>query len=126
MRSILFILFFCSSSLLMAQDTTEFEKLFVSDQGKTLASFFGKTIDLNLPSSKATYDKKQATIIINQFFKENPPSSYMMKHNGGGNNRSNYEIGKLNTKNGDFRTYLLYNKIEDKLQIIELRIETEE
>lgn len=125
MRILLFGFFTLLATTLSAQDTMVFEKMFTADKGKSLAKHFHHTVDLDLPQSKASYSKKQASIIINNFFEKHTPSAYQVKHKGGGNNRSYFEIGSLSTSTQKFRTYLLYNIVADQLQIIELRIETE-
>lgn len=120
----LLLLFFCLQS--KAQNTVDFKELFLTENGKQLADRFSKSIDLDLPQAKATFDKKQASIVISKFFDSFPPAQYKSNHKGGGNGRANYEIGLLTSGKNEFRTYLLYYVRKETIEIIELRIELEE
>ena len=88
-------------------------------------SFFNNPIDLNIPSAKANYSDNQAKILVENFFKKYEVKAYTTKHTGGGNGRPFFEIGKLETMKGNFRTYLLFQKSNDTFKIIEFRIEQE-
>ena len=85
-------------------------------------SFFSNPIDLNILSAKANYSDNQAKILVENFFKESELKTYTTKHTGGGNGRPFFEIGKLETMKGNFRTYLLFQKSNETLKIIEFRI----
>ena len=119
----LLLLFFALQS---KSQNTDFKDLFLKDNGNAITQKLSKSVDLDLPQAKSTYDKKQASIILGKFFENNIPTSYTSNHKGGGNGRANYEIGQLRSGEKRYRTYLLYNNKAEKLEIIELRIELEE
>ena len=126
MQFILVFLSFCTALSLSAQSQTELGKQLEAGNAEKLTSFFSQNIELEIPGSKGLFNKKQASIVLKDFFSNNPPHKYFQKHNGGGNNKSLFEIGSLITKEKRFRTYLLYDLIDNAPQIIELRIELEE
>lgn len=126
MRQFLALIVICFSFFLSAQTQTEIGQQLEAGNAAQLTSYFNETIELEIPGSKGHFNKKQATIVLKDFFLKHPPTNYLKKHSGGGNNKALFEIGSLLTSEKRFRTYLLYNLIENKPQIIELRIELEE
>lgn len=108
-----------------AQKDQNPSKALKSNNIEAFAITFGKTIDLNIPTAKANYSNNQAKILVENFFKSEPLVDYSIQHNGGGNGRPKYEIGKLTTQKSNYRTYILYQVVEAKIQIIEFRIEKE-
>ena len=72
------------------------------------------------------YSKTQAKLILKTFFLKNKPTDFNIVHSGDSKNNSHYSIGNLTTKNGAFRTYILYKEVEGKITILELKIESDE
>lgn len=126
MRLLLVLLSFCIGLGVSAQSQTEIGKLLETGNAEKLTSFFSQNVELEIPGSKGLFNKKQASIVLKDFFSKNPPNKYFQKHDGGGNNKALFEIGSLITKQKKYRTYLLYNLVDNTPQIIELRIELEE
>lgn len=123
MRIILFTLFIGLSSILIAQKSNPQESIFSKEKISSVSEYFSSVIDLDLPEIKGSYSNDQAKIIFKTFLKQNVITSYEKKHSGGGNGRSNFEIGILKTAEKSYRTYMLYNLKDNKVEIIELRIE---
>lgn len=117
------ILLFLLQTASFSGGESEIEKLFSTQESKSIANYFSNSIDLDIPSAKGTYSKDQATIIFQSFIKEHSIKQYIKKHSGGGNGRSKFEIGSLQLNEKTYRTYVLYDVKEEKLEIIELRIE---
>lgn len=117
-------LLFCFQ-LISAQGSKPLTESFESGDSEMLSQYFKASIDLNLPEKHGIFQKKQATLLLEEFFGNNPPRSFSVKHEGGSKQKSSFQIGKLSTEKGDFRTYLLYNLSDGVPQIIELRIEEE-
>jgi hypothetical protein len=92
----------------------------------TIANYFDTSIDLSTPRNEGVYSQTQAKLILKTFFTENPSSDFVEVHNGQSKNNSHYSIGNLSTTNGTFRTYILYKKIQNKITILELKIEVDE
>lgn len=91
-----------------------------------IASHFGNSVDLSIPNNEGVYSNIQAKLILKTFFTKNKPTDFSIVHNGDSKNNSHYSIGNLSTKNGNFRTYILYKEIDKKITILELKIETDE
>lgn len=123
MRLLLLTLTICLSATINAQKANKISESFESGDAEAMAGFFHQSVDMNLPDNNGIYQKEQAKMLLEKFFSDNIPSSFEIKHEGGSKQKSKFQIGKLNTENGSFRTYLLYNSKDDVLQIIELRIE---
>lgn len=93
---------------------------------QNLTEHFSKTIDLSIENKEGIYSQTQAKIILNDFFETNMPTEYEVKHTGGNKNNSHFVIGKLKTQNKVYRTHILYNLIDNTIEIIELRFELED
>ncbi|MEQ8625565.1 MAG: DUF4783 domain-containing protein [Vicingaceae bacterium] len=126
MRLFLVLLSFSFTLSTFAQKQSEIGKQLETGNAEKLTSFFKENVELEIPGSKGLFNKKQASIVLDDFFSKNPPNKYFQKHNGGGNNKALFEIGSLLSKDKKYRTYLLYNLVDNTPQIIELRIELEE
>tara|TARA_B110000503_G_scaffold138645_1_gene225247 strand:- start:914 stop:1291 length:378 start_codon:yes stop_codon:yes gene_type:complete len=122
MKNFILILLFSVSVQLCGQTNNEPSSSLKDKEIEKFTSFFSNPIDLNILSAKANYSDNQAKILVENFFKESELKTYTTKHTGGGNGRPFFEIGKLETMKGNFRTYLLFQKSNETLKIIEFRI----
>ena len=91
-----------------------------------ISSYFDASVDLSIPKNEGVFSKIQARLILKTFFLKNKPSHFNVVHNGNSKNNSHYSIGNLITKQGTFRTYILYKENHKKITILELKIEAEE
>jgi len=121
----MFLFLIIISVQLAGQGNSEPSSSLKNNKIDQFTSFFNTTIDLNIPSAKANYSDNQAKILVQNFFQEAKVKRYTAQHNGGGNGRPYYEIGKLETERGNYRTYLLFQKNNETITIIEFRIEQE-
>jgi len=97
-----------------------------SSDASALAGYFNSTIDLEAGGSDGNYSKKQAEMIIRDFFKNTPVKSYTSNHNGSSNDGSKYMIGTYISTNGkSFRVYILLKKAENNLLINQLQFDEE-
>ncbi len=126
MRYVYLILFTLINAYSFSQDQSELGSYLEDGNSTKLTSYFSESIELEILGDKGVFNQQQATIVLNDFFKSNPPSKYFVKHKGGGDNKAIFEIGSLLSNGNEYRTYLLYNEVANKPQIIELRIELEE
>lgn len=125
MKNLLLSLFLIFSVQVFTQTNSELSNSLKTKNIEQFTSFFSKTIDLNIPSAKSNYSDNQAKILVEKFIHNAVLIDYNTQHNGGGNGRPLYEIGKLTTEKGIYRTYILYQQTELKPQVIEFRIEKE-
>jgi len=126
MRTVLFVFLTFCSVLSFAQSENILSNAISKDNAKALSSFFDESIDLELPDTKGIYSKQQAKLVLSEFFNKNSIISFKEKHIGGGGEKAHFHIGSIETSKQKFRTYILYHLVQDKPQIIELRIESED
>lgn len=108
------------------QETKAFTEPLSKGDSKGLAVFFDNNIELSIINEDGIYSKKQAELILQRFFDKHQIISFSTKHEGGDLKRSKFLIGELKSKDHLFRCHILFRKVEEKLQIIELRIELED
>src|ERR1700761_2443783 len=82
-----------------------------------LAQYLDTHVDIALPEKSDTYSKSQAEMIIRDFFTTNEVQNFMIKHQGE-NGASEYCVGVLQTRNGDYRT-TLFIKVKDNRQLVQ-------
>lgn len=126
MRKILFILCVFLSCSLFAQTENAMKHSFSKEKVAEISNYFKSSIDLKLPDVKGIYNQQQAKLVVQNFFDKHPVSSFSIKHQGGSEDKALFQIGSLKCGKVNFRTYILYDMVEGKPQIIELRIESEE
>lgn len=88
-----------------------------------LSRYLDSRVDISLPDKSDTYSKIQAEIIIRDFFSTNGVQNFTIKHkanNGGG---SEFCVGVLQTRNGDFRTTLFVKQKGDRQLLQEIRFQ---
>jgi hypothetical protein len=96
-----------------------------SGNAKTLASYFNQNIELFILDDDNVYSKAQAEQIVTGFFNRYQPEKFTIIHQGG-KEEAQYVIGKLITKQGNFRVYFLLKKTAGKDIIHQLRIDKQE
>jgi len=90
-----------------------------------LAKYFDTRVDISLPNKSDNFSKNQAEMILKDFFASNVVKNFQVKHKGE-NNGSQFCIGLLETRNGNFRTKL-YMKQKGALQVVqEIAFQNEE
>jgi hypothetical protein len=82
-----------------------------------LAKYFDTRVDISLPNKSDNFSKNQAEMILRDFFATNEVKNFEVKHKGE-NNGSQFCIGVLQTKNGNFRTKL-YMKPKGTEQVVQ-------
>jgi hypothetical protein len=87
-----------------------------------LSRFLDNRVDISLPDKSDTYSKSQAEMIIRDFFSTNGVQNFQVKHKGQ-NGGSEYCIGVLQTRNGDYRTSLFMKQKGDQQLLQELRFQ---
>jgi hypothetical protein len=87
-----------------------------------LSRYLDSRVDICLPEKSDSYSKIQAEMIIRDFFSTNVVRNFVVRKIGftGG---SEYCVGVLQTRNGDYRTTLLTRQKGDKQLLQELRFQ---
>ena len=87
-----------------------------------LGRYLDSRVDIALPQKSDTYSKIQAEMIIRDFFSTNGVRNFVVKK-WVPNGTSEYCIGVLQTRNGDYRTTLFTKVKGDKQLVQELRFQ---
>jgi hypothetical protein len=92
---------------------------------KALSRYFDSSVEITIVDKEGTYSKSQAEVVVKTFFDQHSPQSFKVVHQGSSGGNSKYVIGKLETSQGRYRTYL-YVKLKDGSPMIQqLRFEEE-
>ncbi|HEV8079209.1 MAG TPA: DUF4783 domain-containing protein [Chitinophagaceae bacterium] len=93
-----------------------------SGNASELSKHFDNTIEITLTDKKNTYSKSQAELVIKDFFKTNVVTGFEILHKDDKTN-TQFIIGNLETKNGDYRTTIYMKQKGNKQLLQELRFE---
>jgi hypothetical protein len=87
-----------------------------------ISRYLDTRVDISLPDKSDSYSKSQAEMIIRDFFSTNVVRSFLVKRKGQ-NSGSEFCVGVLQTRNGDYRTTLFMKLKGDKHLLQELRFQ---
>lgn len=87
-----------------------------------LSKYFDKTVEINFPDKSNSYSKRQAELVLRDFFNNNPVKDLSVIHKSEAT-ASQYFIANLTTATGKFRTTVFLKQKSDQLYIQELRFE---
>ncbi len=92
---------------------------------RELARLFAANVEIAVMDEENIYSQAQATLILDKFFSKNKPKSIKLLHKV--NSSANYRFGVfiLTTDTGVYRVAFTLKGAEGKMNLIELRIETE-
>jgi Domain of unknown function (DUF4783) len=90
-----------------------------------LSRFLDSRVDICLPEKSDTYSKIQAEMIIRDFFSTNGVRNFLVKKKQSGNG-SEFCVGVLQTRNGDYRTTLFIKQKGDRQLLQELRFQVDQ
>jgi hypothetical protein len=90
-----------------------------------LSKYFDARVDISVPGKSDNYSKSQAELILKDFFASNEVKGFQVKHKGK-QNGSEFCIGVLQTRNGDYRTKFFMKKKGESQVVQELGFETME
>jgi hypothetical protein len=97
-------------------DTIEIDDIVVAlkaGNASNLSKYFDSRVDLSLPDKSDNYSRIQAEMIIKDFFSNNGVRNFELKHKGE-KSGSNYCVGILQTRGGNYRTTLFMKWKGDK------------
>lgn len=93
-----------------------------SGNSNQVAKYFDNNVEISMPDKSNSYSKSQAELVLKDFFISNPVKGFEIIHKGE-NAGSQYCIGKLITKNGDYRTTIFMKQKGTGQVLQELRFE---
>jgi hypothetical protein len=88
-----------------------------------LSRYLDSRVDISLPEKSDTYSKVQAEMIIRDFFSTNGVQNFLVRRKES-NKGSEYCVGLLQTRNGDYRTTLFIRQKGDRQLLQELRFQS--
>ena len=109
----------CSSTILSVDDIVTAMK---SGNASQVSKFFDNTVEITFPDKSNAYSKSQAELVLKDFFTTNGVKSFIVIHKGD-NQSSQYCIGILLTKNGEYRTTIYLKQKGNKQLLQEIRFE---
>jgi hypothetical protein len=87
-----------------------------------LSRYLDSRVDISLPEKSDNYSKIQAEMIIRDFFSTNGVRNFVVRKMGFSGS-SEYCVGVLQTRNGDYRTTLFTRQKGDRQLLQELRFQ---
>jgi len=96
-----------------------------SGNASQLAKYFDSRVDISLPNKSDNFSRNQAEMILKDFFASNEVKNFVVKHKGE-NNGSQFCIGSLQTRNGNFRTKLYMKQKAGQQVVQEIAFQPEE
>jgi hypothetical protein len=106
----------CSFRTAALTDTIEIDDIVTAlkaGNASNLSKHFDSRVDLSLPDKSDNYSRIQAEMIIKDFFSNNGVRNFQLKHKGE-KAGSNYCVGILQTRGGNYRTTLFLKLKGDK------------
>ncbi|MFT3825727.1 MAG: DUF4783 domain-containing protein [Chitinophagaceae bacterium] len=88
-----------------------------SGNASQLSKYFDARVDISLPGKNDNYSKSQAEMILKDFFSTNEVKSFQVKHKGE-QSGSQFCIGVLQTRNGNYRTKF-FMKQKGETQVVQ-------
>ncbi|HLX92279.1 MAG TPA: DUF4783 domain-containing protein [Puia sp.] len=88
-----------------------------------LSVYLDSRVDISMPDRSDSYSKSQAEMVIGDFFNSNEVRNFRIRHKGE-NSGSEYCVGVLETKNGDYQTTFFMRQKGDRQLLEELRFQS--
>ncbi len=117
-NSLGFLLLLCTILLssFVNVDTLEMDDVVTalkSGNASQLSKYFDSRVDIGFPDKSDNYSRTQAEMIIKDFFVNNVVRNFNLKYKSE-NSGTNYCIGTLLTRNGNYRITLIMKQKGDK------------
>src|SRR5438132_1276929 len=87
-----------------------------------VSKFFDNTVEITFPDKSNSYSRSQAELVLRDFFSNTIVRNFEVLHKGD-NPGSQFCIGTLQTRNGEYRTTFYMKQKGDKMVLQELRFE---
>jgi hypothetical protein len=115
--------FIISSAFTQANGVDDVIGALRSGNATELSKYLDANVELSLPSKTDNYSRQQAVVILQDFFSNNGIKSFETKHRGD-NGGSQFCIGTLITKSGNYRTTFFMTEKGGKQLVKEIRFQT--
>ncbi|MEZ5046134.1 MAG: DUF4783 domain-containing protein [Chitinophagaceae bacterium] len=89
---------------------------------KKLSAYFDDRLDLTFNDKTQKCSRKQAIVLLENYFSKQDIILFELTHKGDSkSNHTQYLIGNLKTKTGEYKVYFFFIQKKDKYYIKELR-----
>jgi hypothetical protein len=123
-KSILFLALFCS---LQINGQGELLRALDSGSGDLVGQMFGERVEISIFDQEQSLPKADAIAMTKNFFNAHQIDRFSKMHEVASKDKhSQYLIGKLISKDRQFKIFINYQKSGEAIQIHEMRIEKEE
>ena len=95
-----------------------------SGNATELARYMDDTIEISLPSKSNSYSRSQAVVILQDFFQNNGVKTFEVKFKGE-NGGTQFCIGNLQTRSGNYRTTFFLANRNGKQLVKEIRFQSQ-
>jgi hypothetical protein len=104
-----------------SQAQIDFGKQLSKKNSQTIVSHLSPSVDIKIEKKQDIYSRKQAEVVINDFFKKHPISSFKSIHQSTSKNGMNFLVGELNSGKASYKLTLKFtaNK-ESEIQSISI------
>jgi hypothetical protein len=124
MKTLSFMLLFLPQLLLTQPNFNAVVGAIQKGDIASLSQHLDNEVELVINDDDGTYNKSQATNIIQKFLTTNKPSNCSIANTGAArNNGSYYLIGKLTAGGQSYRVNIFFKEVSGKYLIQEMRIE---
>lgn len=97
-----------------------------NSSSKDLAQYFDNSVEIKLGDSRGNYSKKQAEIVMRDFFKKFPANNFIVLQQGESAEKISYLIGKYQSKSDTFRVLVKGKfKVDNQIKIYGLEFTKE-
>ena len=93
-----------------------------SGNASQLSKYFDSRVDIGLPDKSDNYSRTQAEMVVKDFFISNGVRTFDLKYKSE-QNGTNYCIGTLQTRNGNYRTTIFMKQKGDKQYLQDLNFQ---
>jgi hypothetical protein len=101
-------------------------KFIQTGDAEKLVEYFDESVDLGLPEADQDYSKKQALMVIKDFFRNYPPESFDLKESGSTSEDNMFMIGDYKTGKDTYQLLVLLRRTNKEFLIHKMKFEPEE
>ncbi len=126
MKLLPIILSFTALSLLNKLPVSDVFNAFKRGNATQLSTFFDNNVILDMGDKQISYSKRQAELVIKDFFLINPVKNFEVLKVANKANLTEYCLGNLNTVNGLFHTTFYIKQMGNRQFIEEIHFEKQQ
>lgn len=127
MRKIIFlsslVIFFVASAFTAPPGLDDVVQALKTGNAQEIGKYIDDNIEISLPGKSDNYSRSQAVMVLKDFFNNSDVTGFEVLFKGE-NGGSQFCVGKLYTKSGNYRTTVLMKTKESKQLVKEIRFQS--